>query len=258
MVGSLLAATSVAFALSSVLHVLAMLRYRQEPRRWGMWLLVLATGGLGAATSVEFAADPGALRTGPRVMMLVLLGVCVLHLGLRGWRNSPIYGLVMAPLGAVVSMVVLVKVYAVVPQDTSAMGIVTALHIGAALLGFMLFVPAYVLSVLFLDQQYRLKTKQLTGTRLPSLLSLEDRSWRLLFIGFPLYSVAILLGAVWQESTAGLSLQPQHILAGLSWLAYAVAIYRRVTTGWRGRQAALMVIAAFLGAFGAVLLYGMR
>ena len=54
------------------------------------------------------------------------------------------------------------------------------------------------------------------------------------------------------------SRQPQHLLASLSWTIYAFAIYRRWRSGWRGRRAALALMAAFVVTFGAVLMYMMR
>ena len=52
------------------------------------------------------------------------------------------------------------------------MGAVTALHIGATLLGFVLFVPSYGLSVLYLNQEHRLKSRQLGSTWMPGLLKM--------------------------------------------------------------------------------------
>ena len=81
----------------------------------------------------------------------------------------------------------------------------------------------------------------------------------LLYIGFPLYSIGILLGLLWQDSTSSATtVKPQHVIAAISWCIYAVAIYLRVRTGWRGRRAAITVMSAFVTTFAAVLLYMMR
>ncbi len=144
------------------------------------------------------------------------------------------------------------------PSGSGSLGAVTVVHIGATLLGFMLFVPAYVLSVLFLDQEYHLKNKT-PGPKLPSLLRLEQLSWRLVHVGFPIFSVGILLGVVWQELRgASSALRPEHLLAAGGWLVYAVVLALRLKTGWRGRRAALALMAAFVMTLSAALLYVMR
>jgi ABC-type uncharacterized transport system permease subunit len=53
-------------------------------------------------------------------------------------------------------------------------------------------------------------------------------------------------------------MRPQHVLAALGWGIYAHATRRRVRTGWRGRRAALELMAAFVLTLAAVLLYMMR
>ena len=145
-----------------------------------------------------------------------------------------------------------------VPESAN-MGVVTAIHIGATLLGFVLFVPSYGLSVLYLNQEHRLKSRQLGSSWMPSLLKMEQVAWRLVLVGFPLYSIGILLGLVWQEQVTDVyGVRPAHLLAIGSWALYGVLSYRRLRSGWRGRRASLLAMGAFTLMLAAVLLYGMR
>lgn len=224
---------------------------------------LLAAGGviLAAAAVVEFA---GAAELAPssKIVLIVAAGGTLVFLATRLWREVPISSLVAASLAGVTALAVFLKGFDSHVSAGGTMTALTAVHVGAVVLGFVAFIPAYVLSVLFLSQEHRLKSKQLTGgaaPKLPSLMALEKRAWQLLYIGFPLYTVGVALGVLWAPTTdAEATLRPQHLLAATSWAVYAFAIYRRWRTGWRGRRAALALMGAFVTTFGAVLMYMMR
>lgn len=262
MTPTVLIAAAAAYAVASAFFLAWLVRYEPRARRSGALVTVAATALAGVAVVTELGglAGPPALRVGAQVMLLLVFGVSLLFLASRLRTDMPVAGPVVAPLAAAVVFVLAVKaVRGDLPPSGDALGAITAIHIGATLLGFLLFVPAYVLSVLFLHQQYHLKTKTRGAGNLPSLLRLEAMSWRLLFIGFPLYSVGILLGFVWQERAGpAAGPRPEHVLSAVSWLVYAYATYRHLKTGWRGRRAALTLMAAFVVTLAAVMLYVMR
>lgn len=261
MLPALLLASVVAYSLATVFYLRWLLHFRVETRRMGSAFTALAVGIVAGSVVVELnAAEPFFATASPQVVLMLTAGVGGVFILMRFLKDYPIAGSVVAPLSAGAILALLLKASApVTVASAQPMGALTAIHVSAAMLGFLLFVPSYVLSVLFLDQEHRLKTKQVSNANLPGLLALETNAWRLLMIGFPLYSVGILLGLLWQDSAgSGSAVKPQHIIAALSWCIYAVAIYRRSRDGWRGRRAALTVMAAFVTAFTAVLLYMMR
>ena len=257
---SLLLASAVAFALASASFLTWLLGQDVRARLGGVVATVLATGLLAGAVVLEFTA-PGLLAMGPRSLLLAVFAVSVLFLLFRLRVDVPLAGPVVAPLAAASVFALGIKVLggASMAGVGVELGTVTIVHIGATLLGFLLFVPAYVLSLLFLEQEYHLRAKTRAPSSLPSLLKLETASWQLIYLGFPLFSIGILLGFIWQERAGdGLHMQPQHVLAALGWSVYAHATWRRVRTGWRGRRAALELMAAFVLTLAAVLLYMMR
>ncbi len=248
------------FAVAGVSFLTWLLRYDARARRGGAGATLIATALLAGAAGVEFFGD-GVLGPGPRVLLLLALGFGVVFLLLRLRVDIPLAGPIITPLAAAAVFAIGVKAMGGAPTASSGaeLGTVTVLHIGATLLGFLLFVPAYVLSLLFLDQEYHLRSKTRAPSALPSLLKLETAAWQLIFLGFPLFSIGILLGFIWQESAGvGLVMRPQHVLAAMGWAIYAHATWRRVRTGWRGRRAALELMAAFVLTLAAVLLYMMR
>ncbi|MGM0576984.1 MAG: cytochrome c biogenesis protein CcsA [Myxococcota bacterium] len=260
MTATLLIPAAAAYAVASALFLGWLLRYEPRYRRAGAFATVVASAVVGAATVVELAGwYPVSLPGGPRVLLVLTFGVSAIFLGSRLRRDMPLAGPVITPLATAVVFALAVKaVRGDLPAASAEMSTVTVLHIGATLMGFLLFVPAYVLSVLFLSQEYHLKTKKPRARSLPSLLRLEHMAWRLLYVGFPLYSVGILLGFVWQDQASDHVPRPEHVLAALSWCVYAYVTWRRLRTGWRGRRAALVLMGGFVATLAAVLLYVMR
>jgi ABC-type uncharacterized transport system permease subunit len=258
-IGLLLLFATLGYAGAGILYVAWSLRHQEPLRRGGLLMAVIATLVAGVAAAMVLASsETQALPTPTRVLVLATAAASGMAFLFRLDRGQPLMGTVLYPLSAAVMLASYASAMGMSGQDTAAtVSAFTALHIGATLLGFLMLVPAYVLSVLFLDQEHRLKAKRPGGTRRPSLLTLEKNAWRLLYAGFPLLTAGIVLGIVWQGSER-MTLRPQHVLAAASWCVYAFAIYRRVRTGWRGPRAALSLMTAFVGTLGAVLMYAMR
>ena len=86
---------------------------------------------------------------------------------------------------------------------------------------------------------------QINQTR---LLFLDNLSYRLLGIGFPLLTIGILSGAVWANEAWGSywSWDPKETWALLTWLVFAIYLHTRITKGWQGKKAALLASVGFL------------
>lgn len=171
--------------------------------------------------------------------------------------------------GALVTPVVIVVLYSlhVFERESSyaaaaELEFVTPIHINASLLGFFVLAIAAVTSTMHVIQEHRLKTKRVSlsdSSRLPSIQRLETMSHRALIVGFPIYSVGIALGAVWLFKDQATETVTRHfVMAGFSWLVYAVTIYARLAIGWKGRRAALLTLMAFASALFVVLLSALR
>jgi ABC-type uncharacterized transport system permease subunit len=266
----LLIVAVVAYTLASMLYLSWILAPKANPRQRATIATVIAVITMVVATVLELAGeDVASLPRSAHAIMILTASVGLIFLVVRAIRDVATTGIVVVSLSAAASLALAFKWAAGFdPSPVASAGAITVVHISAAFLGFLLFIPAYILSVFFLAQEHQLKRKTLTGFRFPSLLTLERNAWRLLYIGYPLYTIGILVGLLWQDvgvsgesssdSSSGLPLQPQHVIAALSWIIYGTAIVRRLRTGWRGKRAALTLMTAFVFAFSAVLLYSMR
>jgi ABC-type transport system involved in cytochrome c biogenesis permease subunit len=103
------------------------------------------------------------------------------------------------------------------------------------------------------------KTGLLLGRGGPSLETLDSLNRKCIVVGFPIFTVAMLTGALWVVRIPGAGVfTPQYAIATLAWLLYAGLLLARVTAGWRGRRAALMTLAGFATAMTVLLLYFLR
>ncbi len=260
MLPTLLLSAAIALLASSCLYLARIVRYQTEPSLSARW-----AHGVGAAlaTAAAIVGMPGGetfITTTPLVLLIVAVALAWLALVLEVREATLLGAAAITQLAAAAALAVFFKLHAGTTSSGAGVTLetVTVLHISATILGYLLFIPPYHLSVLYLGQSYRLKTKQLASTRLPSLVSLERTSWSLLYAGFPLFTIGILLGAVWQESDTARVVKPQQILAAVAWCIYAYTIFRRLRSGWAGKRAAVALMAAFVTTSCAVLLYVMR
>jgi cytochrome c-type biogenesis protein CcsB len=124
------------------------------------------------------------------------------------------------------------------------------IHVTLAFSGNAVFTVAFVAGVMYLLQERMLKSKKFSGLyhRLPSLQTLDSINYKCLTIGFPLMTMGIVSGAVWANSAWGgyWRWDPKETWALVTWFLYAALLHGRLSTGWRGRKAAIFAIIGFL------------
>jgi ABC-type uncharacterized transport system permease subunit len=135
------------------------------------------------------------------------------------------------------------------------------IHIALAALGVAAFGLAAAMAILYLFQEAALKSKHIGGfyRRTPPLTSLDEAGRRLILVGFPIFTLAVITGLVW---VARLKLNEgfriEHGISGITWLIFAGLIIARVTVGLRGRRAAVLTVLGFAAAVAILLLYMSR
>jgi len=124
------------------------------------------------------------------------------------------------------------------------------IHTVFAFLGNAAFALAFGIGVMYLVQEHYVKSKHLGGLfeRLPSLQILDEINYRLIKMGFPLLTLAIITGALWAESAWGnyWDWDAREVWSLITWFIYAIVIHARLVAGWRGRRAAVLSIIGFL------------
>ncbi len=176
--------------------------------------------------------------------------------------KMPLLGGIVAPISTALLLTILfVPAAGQSGEATQMVGVLTYVHIGASVLGFAFFSASFGASLAYLLQDYSLRTKRRTGlTRmLPPLARLERVSFRMLILGFPIFTIGLILGTVWVGHVGvEVFLRPQVLFPILAWIVFGVLLQMYSTSGWRGTRAAIMNIVGYLLVLQSVLIYALR
>jgi len=122
------------------------------------------------------------------------------------------------------------------------------IHVSAAIISGGVFLLANVIAAayLYLDAMEQRGERSAWAKRLPSLEVLDQLSYRLVAFVFPLWTFAVIAGAIWAEHAWGRywGWDPKETWAFITWVGYAAYLHARVTVGWRGRKAAWLCLLA--------------
>ncbi|MFP5225756.1 MAG: c-type cytochrome biogenesis protein CcsB [Actinomycetota bacterium] len=83
--------------------------------------------------------------------------------------------------------------------------------------------------------------------RLPSSLALDRMSARTVAFAFPIWTFAVLAGAVWAHEAWGRywGWDPKETWAFVTWVIYAAELHARSTAGWKGTRVAVINTVGF-------------
>jgi cytochrome c-type biogenesis protein CcsB len=127
-----------------------------------------------------------------------------------------------------------------------------AIHVTLVSIAEGALMTSAVLTVLFLvkssyDRSPRAGRLANLAFRLPAAETLDKVAYRIVAFAFPLYTVAIICGAIWAEAAWGRywGWDPKETWAFIVWVVYACYLHARATAGWKGRAAAWVNLAGF-------------
>ena len=122
------------------------------------------------------------------------------------------------------------------------------IHVSAAIISGGVFLLANFIAAtyLILDRYEQKGARPIWMQKFPALESLDNFSYRLIALVFPLWTFSVIAGAIWAEAAWGRywGWDPKETWAFITWVAYAAYLHARVTIGWRGRKAAWLCLLA--------------
>ncbi|MBX2811262.1 MAG: cytochrome c biogenesis protein [Myxococcales bacterium] len=241
----------VLYGIAAMIGFIQLFSPRLKDERIGLVVLVLGVLGHLVAMGVR-ASELGTFPMANIHDALSLFGFSIASLSiptLASARRVPQIG----PIAALVVMVlVLLAVFiepaTTVPQELRSPWL--PVHIALAFVGNASFVVAGMVAGVYLIQDNRLKLKRSrtrVGTglyQLPALELLDRASMRLIEIGFPLMTLALVSGMLYGREVWGMywKWELRNVVSVIVWAIFAVLLHFRITIGWRGRKAALLTL----------------
>jgi cytochrome c-type biogenesis protein CcsB len=208
---------------------------------FGLHLLAVLARGLSAGrvpwgNMYEFSVTGALVVSGAYLLLL---------------RRAPVryLGVVVTPavlltLGLAVS-VLYVESAELVPALKSVWLVV---HVSAAVVSAGVFTLGAGLSVLYLlRERTERRGRPVRWAGLPSAERLDRLASRVHAFGFPLWTFAVVAGAIWAENAWGRywGWDPKETWAFITWVVYAAYLHARTTAGWRGRSAAVLALTGY-------------
>jgi ABC-type transport system involved in cytochrome c biogenesis permease subunit len=110
-------------------------------------------------------------------------------------------------------------------------------HVMSAVISYGALTIGFVAAVVYLFKNFSSKEAEI----------LDRLSYHSVMIGFPFLTLVIILGAIWADIAWGKywSWDPKETASLVTWLLYASYLHARITRGWRGKKAAILLIIGF-------------
>jgi cytochrome c-type biogenesis protein CcsB len=123
------------------------------------------------------------------------------------------------------------------------------IHVSAAITATGILLVSGVASALYLVALYLVGAPagSRIAARLPDTTTLDRVAYRTAVVAFPIWTFAIMAGAIWAEAAWGhyWGWDPKETCALVAWVVYAGYLHARATAGWRGSPAAWINVVGF-------------
>nr|QOS04658.1 c-type cytochrome synthesis protein [Sarcopeltis skottsbergii] len=207
-------------------------------------------------------------------LIFLTWGLTLVHLILEKQNKSKLIGAINTPI----CLFIIAFTSFSLPSDMKKAGpLVPALrsnwlmmHVSIMMISYALLIIGSLLSILFLiiykvnlknsntnnkRTNYRIQVSTnishnsaLYSRRLSILQIIDNLSYRIIGLGFPLLTIGIIAGAVWANDAWGSywSWDPKETWALITWLIFAAYLHSRFSKSWAGEKPAILASIGFL------------
>ena len=178
----------------------------------------------------------------------IIIGV---FLTVQFWQDLRFIGVFVTGFVLIALGIATVNFYVdVVPLPPALQSAWLVIHVFVASLGTGFFALGAALSIVQLLQARRAAGRAV-GLRfldtLPAAEKLENMAYRMIVVGFVLWTFTLIAGAIWAERAWGRywGWDTKEVWTFIIWTIFAGYIHARATRGWRGSRSAWLAIIGF-------------
>ncbi len=251
-------ATALAYAAACVLFFVHLSRGSRESARGAARTLAVALVGHAVYLAAELLAGRAPWTSIHDVLAVMSLLITLAYLLTMRRHRLTVLGAFITPITLLLLLAAGLR-SSVPPVPDSVRRALLPVHIGVNVLGMAAFALAFAAAVAYLIQEQLLRSKNVLGVfqRLPALDVLDSLGAKLLTLGFPLFTVGLVIGTFW-AARGGATLSAGQAFGMVAWLFFGSVLLARVVAGWSGRRAAIGTMLGFLCALVALAGYVLR
>nr|YP_010485079.1 cytochrome c biogenesis protein [Hypnea cervicornis]UVW80773.1 cytochrome c biogenesis protein [Hypnea cervicornis] len=193
-----------------------------------------------------------------------------IHLIIEKQNNSKLIGAINIPISL---FIIAFSSLVLPPEIKEASPLVPALrsnwlmmHVSIMMFSYGTLILGSLLSILFLiistTNKYKFNKNNLVYdsnnknnyktyllfNRLNLLESVDNLSYRIISLGFPMLTIGIIAGAVWANEAWGSywSWDPKETWALITWIIFATYLHARLSKSWEGEKPAILASLGFI------------
>ncbi|PZF59035.1 c-type cytochrome biogenesis protein CcsB [Curtobacterium sp. MCSS17_008] len=178
--------------------------------------------------------------------------ITLIFLLVQFWQNLKFLGVFITGLTIILLGIATVNYWVpVVPLQPALQSYWLVIHVFVAIAGTGFFALGAGLAVAQLVQTHR-QGRPASGRlrfmeTLPDADRLEVLTYRVLLVGFVLWTFTLIAGAIWAERAWGRywGWDTKEVWTFIIWVVYAGYIHARATRGWRGARSSWLALIGF-------------
>lgn len=243
--------TTFTYLLSSISYFFYVGTKREEFGKGGTWIALLGFAFNTTAMVIRYVESHRLgigyvpLSNMYESMVFFSWAIVGLHLLFERSHRAKSLGAFIMPLGF---LAMGVTILALTPEIRPLMPALQSswlvYHVVTSFLGYAAFAISFAVSLLYLFK----KMDSTQNDLLPGHKTLEDINYKAIVVGFLLFTVGVLTGAVWANYAWGTywSWDPKETWSLITWIVYAILLHARYTGRLVGRRMAYISIAGFV------------
>ncbi len=260
-------ATLAIAALATLIFIAHLVIKKDLLRKIGNWAMGLAAAtcftALGARYAHMVQIDPHffPLSNLFESIMYMVFAVLVLFLFVEKMFKPVAFGLVSS--GLVTTIIALASLLPARLRDAhplvpSLQSYWLKIHVTLMLTSYAALFLSFVAATIYLFFHYRDRffSPKAVGAAaavtakapISTLEILDELTYRMILLGFPLLALGIITGGLWANHAWGTywSWDPKETWALITWLFYAAYLHVRMSREWRGAKAAWFAVVGFI------------